>query len=118
VRVAQALASKSVEARMSDILIRIKRAILAGNYEFTDKALCELETDGLEQSDALESILNAVAILKTIRSTSALRTHAREYLHVIISANLQGRPIYTKGKLVAEMGVETYYFLISSKYAE
>lgn len=103
---------------MSDILIRIKRAILAGNYEFTEKARIELRTGGLCESDALESILNALAIHKTIRSTSVYRTHTREYLHVIISMNLEGHPIYTKGKLVAEMGVETYYLLVSSKYAE
>lgn len=37
---------------------------------------------------------------------------------MIISPNLGGVPIYTKGKLVAEAGVETYYFLISSKMAQ
>ncbi len=103
---------------MNDILIRIKRAILAGNYEFSEKARRELETDGLVESDALETILNAVAIYKTIRSQSPLRRSAREYLHIIVGTNLDGLPIYTKGKLVAEAGVETYYFLVSSKRDE
>ena len=103
---------------MSDILIRIKRAILAGNYEFTEKARIELRADGLAESDVLEAILTAVAIHKTIRSTSDCRTNVREYLHIIISMNLEGHPIYTKGKLVAVAGVETYYLLISSKYSE
>jgi len=38
-------------------------------------------------------------------------------LHIIQSTNLEGLMIYTKGKLVKEAGVETYYFLISSKKA-
>ncbi|HUO10509.1 MAG TPA: hypothetical protein VM008_19545 [Phycisphaerae bacterium] len=103
---------------MSDILIRIKRAVLAGHYQFTEKARVELEIDGLVESDALESILNAVAIYKTIRSTSLVRRQRREYLHIIVSTNLEGLPIYTKGKLVAEGGVETYYLLVSSKRAD
>jgi hypothetical protein len=49
---------------MSDILVRIKRAVLAGNYEFSEKARCELEADGLVESDALESIINAVAFIR------------------------------------------------------
>jgi hypothetical protein len=31
--------------------------------------------------------------------------------------NLEGLMIYSKGKLAKEAGVETYYFLISSKKA-
>ncbi|MGA2500215.1 MAG: hypothetical protein ABSH20_20945 [Tepidisphaeraceae bacterium] len=103
---------------MSDILIKIKRAILAGRYEFSEKARIEMESDGLIESDVLESIVNAVAIYKTIRSTSLLRQHRREYLHIIQSTNLMGQPIYSKGKFVAEGDVETYYFMISAKRAE
>ena len=51
------------------------------------------------------------------RSRSPLRRHAREYLYVIQSTTLDGLIMYTKGKLVQEAGVETYYFLISSKKA-
>ena len=102
---------------MSDILVRIKRAILSGNYAFSEKASLELESDGLTELDIVESIVNAVAIYKTIRSQSPYRTQTREYLHIIQSTNLEGLIIYSKGKLVQEGGIETYYFLISSKKA-
>ena len=59
--------------------------------------------------EQLVLVLNTVAIYKTIRSTSPCRRHAREYLYIIQSTTLTGRPIYTKGKLIAEGGVETYY---------
>ncbi|HAO23398.1 MAG: hypothetical protein BWK80_56390 [Desulfobacteraceae bacterium IS3] len=100
---------------MRDILIRIKRAVLSGQYFFTEKARLEMEADGLTELDVAESILNAVAIYKKIRSRSPLRTQSREYLYVIQSTNLEGLAIYTKGKLVHEAATETYYFLISSK---
>ena len=102
---------------MTDVLVRIKRAILAGNYIFSDKARTEMKLDGIEELDALESILNAVAIYKRIRSTSPFRKERREYLYVIQSTNLAGLPIYTKGKLDSEAGFDTYYFLVSSKRA-
>jgi len=76
-----------------------------------------LETDGLTELDVVESIVNAVAIYKTIRSRSPYRKTIREYLHIIQSTNLDGVMIYSKGKLVLEAGIETYYFLISSKKA-
>ena len=47
---------------MAGILVRIKRAVLAGRYEFSEKALDEMEGDGLTPLDVAESILNAVAI--------------------------------------------------------
>jgi len=103
---------------MSDVLVRIKRAVLAGRYEFSEKARLEMEADSLRESDVAESILNAVAIYKTIRSTSRWHRRRREYLHIIHSTNLEGIPVYTKGKLVAEAGVETYYFLVSAKRTE
>ena len=102
---------------MRDVLIHIKRAMLAGRYAFSEKARLEMEVDGLTELDVAESILNAVAIYKTLRSRSPFRTHAREYLYVIQSTNLEGLMIYTKGKLVREAEVETYYFLVSSKKA-
>jgi len=101
---------------MSEVLIRIKRAVLAGRYAFSAKARLEMECDGLTELDVAESILNAVAIYKKLRSTSRFRA-AREYLYVIQSSNLEGLAIYSKGKLVKESGVETYYFLISAKRA-
>jgi len=102
---------------MSDILVRIKRAVLAGRYAFSDKARSEMEADDLTELDVAESILNAVAVYKTIRSRSPLRRQRKEYLHVIQSTNLDGIMIYTKGKLVRDADAETYYFLISSKRA-
>lgn len=47
---------------MSDILIRIKRAVLAGHYAFSEKARIEMEADGLTELDVAESILSAVAV--------------------------------------------------------
>lgn len=102
---------------MSDILVRIKRAILAGRYAFSKKARLEMETDGITELDVTESILNAVAISKKIRSRSPLRGHPIEYLYVIQSTNLDGLPIYSKGKLARVLGDDVYYFLISSKRA-
>ena len=102
---------------MSDVLVRIKRAVLAGRYAFSEKARVEMEADGLTELDVAESILNAVAIYKTIRSRSPSRTHPRERLYVIQSTNLSGMALYTKGKLVAQADTETYYFLVSSKRA-
>src|SRR3974377_1694301 len=100
---------------MSDILVRIKRAILAGRYVFSYKARDEMRADGISEMDGAESILNAVAIYKRLRSSSLRRSTAREYLYVIQSTNLEGIPIYSKGKLVKESGEDIYYFLVSSK---
>jgi len=75
-----------------------------------------MRADVLTELDVIESILNAVAIYKTLRSTSPFRT-SREYLYVIQSPTLDGLAIYSKGKLVREAGTEVYYFLVSSKRA-
>ena len=88
-----------------DVLIRIKRAVLTGQYVFSEKARCEMETDNLTEADIAESILNADAIYKRVRSTSPSRKRRREYLYVIQSTNLDGLVIYTKGKLVEAAGV-------------
>ncbi len=101
-----------------DVLVQIKRAVLAGNYAFSEKARIEMEADSLTEFDVAESILNAVAIYKRIRSTSAYRAQPKEYLYIIQSPNLEGMVIYTKGKLIRRGGTETYYFLISSKKAD
>lgn len=101
----------------TDLLVRIKRAVLAGRYSFSDKARLEMECDGLTDLDVAEAILNAVAIFRKIRSTSPRRTRAKEYLYIIQSTNLEGLLIYTKGKLVKEAGQDSYYFLVSSKRA-
>jgi hypothetical protein len=102
---------------MRDVLVRIKRAVLTGRYMFSDKAQIEMEADNLAELDVVESILNAVAIYKRIRSRSPFRKQSREYLYIIQSTNLDGLVIYTKGKFVREGSSETYYFLISAKKA-
>lgn len=102
---------------VGDVLVRIKRAVLAGRYAFSEKARRELETDCLTEMDVAESILNAAAIYKTLRSRSRFRAKTREYLYVIQSPNLGGLLIYSKGKLVRQAGTEVYYFLVSSKRA-
>ena len=102
---------------MPDILVRIKRAVLAGHYAFSEKARTEMETDGLTELDVAESIINAVAIYKRLRSRSPRRPRRVEYLYVIQATNLEGIMIYSKGKLVSQGAEVTFYFLISSKRA-
>lgn len=99
-----------------EILVRIKRAVLSGHYAFSEKARLEMEADALTELDVAESILNAVAIYKRLRSRNP-QSESREYLYVIQSTNLEGLMIYTKGKLVREHGKDHFYFLISSKRA-
>ena len=98
-----------------DILVRIKRAVLAGNVVYTDKAEMEMEIDRLHRWEVEESIVYANGIYKTIRSTSPGRK--RQLLHVIQGTTLNGMAIYTKGRLVVRADVETYYILVSSKRA-
>jgi len=93
---------------MSDVLVRIKRAVLAGRYGFSEKARIEMEADGLAESDVAESIINAVAIYKRLRSRRPFRSRRLEYLHVIQSTTYDGVMVYSKG---------TFYFLVSSKRA-
>lgn len=102
---------------MNDVLVRIKRAVISGRYAFSERALGELMADGLSELDVAESIVNAVAIYKRLRSRSPLRPSGVDYLYVIQATNLEGLMIYTKGKLVRHAGEEHFYFLISSKRA-
>lgn len=102
---------------MSDVLVRIKRAILAGRYAFSEKARVEMDVDALSELDVAESIVNAVAIYERLRSTSPARSSRVEYLYVIQSTNLDGLMIYSKGKLVREAHEDHFYFLVSSKRA-
>ena len=76
-----------------------------------------MEADQITGLDVAESILNAVAIYKTVRSVNPHKGRRREMLHIIQSTNLNGLAIYSKGKLVSDAGQDTYYFLISSKKA-
>ena len=102
---------------MSHVLVTIKRAILAGQFVFSEKARFEMKADRLSELDIAESILNADAIYKKIRSTNPYHKGVKEYLYIIQSPNFEGITIYTKGKLVREAGKDTFYFLISSKRA-
>ena len=100
------------------VLARIKRLVLAGQFEVSEKARTEMFADGLTDQDVVEAIANAAKIDKTLRSTSRARGKRRETLYVIISENLQGVCLYTKGKFVDADGIETYYFFISTKCAD
>jgi hypothetical protein len=100
-----------------DPLHRIKRLIVRGRYRFTFKAERELELDGLQRSDALEAIINAQWIKKTLRSRSLFRGPGREKLYVIEGPTFDGTILYTKGKIASEYGEEIYYVLISAKVA-
>jgi len=101
-----------------DLLVRIKRAVIAGRIVFTRKAVEERTEDGLSEQEVRESIVNAAAIYKSIRSTSRKRTRSRELLHIIYGTTYTGIVVYTKGKLLVEQGIETYYVLISAKRSE
>lgn len=103
---------------MADVLVTIKRAVLAGRYRFSEKASAEMEESGLTELDVVESIVTARRVYKRIRSASLWRTGKREYLYVIQSTSLTGIPIYKKGKFARQQGEEVYYFLVSSKRAE
>ncbi|MGI8908604.1 MAG: hypothetical protein ACR2IE_19180 [Candidatus Sumerlaeaceae bacterium] len=102
----------------TDILRKIKRAVLTGRFEFSLKAAEELEADGLTEADIVESIVSAVAIYKTLRSRSLYKARRSEKIYIIISANLDGLAIYTKGKFVDRGGVEYFYLFISSKRSQ
>jgi len=106
------------DVRRVDVLLQIKRLVIAREVEFTLKAEEERLRDGLAVEDILESVVNAVAIKKTIRSRSPSRGHAREKLYVIESPNFSGIWIYTKGTIRKKGGREVFYVFISSKLAE
>lgn len=66
------------------------RSVLAGRYAFSEKARSEMEADNLTELDVAESIINAVAIYKRLRSRSRKRTRRTETLYVIQATNLEG----------------------------
>jgi hypothetical protein len=100
-----------------DMLVRIKRLVLRGSVRFTEKAREEMEGDDLTVDDVLEAVVNAQRIIKTLRSRSPRRRHSGEKLYVITSFSFDGTLISTKGTIVREHGVETFYIFISSKLA-
>ena len=70
---------------------------------------------GLEPEDALEAILWAPVITKSLRSRSPRRGARRETLHVIVGVSFTGIPVYTKGVIRREEGHDVLYILVSSK---
>jgi hypothetical protein len=82
-----------------DVLTRIKRLVIARQVEFTMKAEVERLRDSLTVEDILESVVNANAIKKVLRSRAGGRAHRRERLYVIESPNFSGTWIYTKGTI-------------------
>jgi hypothetical protein len=89
--------------------------VVARRVEFTLKAETERIRDGLTVEDVLESILNANAIKKVVRSRSRDRSRRREPLYVIESPTFTGLWLYTKGTIRRKAGREVFYVLISSK---
>ncbi|MCI0637249.1 MAG: hypothetical protein L0206_25535 [Actinobacteria bacterium] len=98
-----------------DLLVRIKRLVVRGAVRFTEKARVELERDGLDPEEALEAILSAHGISKTLRSRSSSRRTPGERLYVIVGVSFSGVPIYTKGTIRREGGRDVLYILVSSK---
>jgi hypothetical protein len=76
-------------------LVRIKRLVAAGRYDFTLKADLECAADGLTREDVLESILGA-QFLRVKLSRSPWRQGRRERLYIIDSFNFDGVPIYAR----------------------
>ena len=101
-----------------DVLIRIKRLVIARRVEFTAKATEERLRDALTVEDVLESVVNANAVKKTLRSRSPARASRRERLYVIESPTFTGLWIYTKGTIRQKRGQEVFYVFVSSKLAE
>ena len=97
-----------------DILVRIKRLVIARNVLFTEKAESEMAVDSLTPELVYESILNAPAIFKALRSRNPQMGNT-ERLYVIKGLTFDGLAIYTKGKILKKAGVDLFYVLISSK---
>jgi hypothetical protein len=96
-------------------LIKIKRMVAAGRYDFTLKADLECAADGLTREDVVESILSA-QFLRVKNSRSPWRNGKRERLYIIESFNFEGVPIYSKGVIrrIDEHDSD-FYILISGK---
>jgi hypothetical protein len=97
-----------------DIFIRIKRLIVSRRVVFTEKAETEMAADELTPELVYESILNAPAVFKVLRSRNP-KTKQAEKLYVIKGLTYDGLDIYTKGKILTQEGVDIFYVLISSK---
>ena len=100
-----------------DVLLQIKRLVVRGWIRFTEKAREEMEADGLGAAEVVESIVNAQAIAKTLRSRSRAKRHPGEKLYVIKSFSYDGTLIYTKGAIVRQAEQEVFYVFVSAKIA-
>jgi arginine/lysine/ornithine decarboxylase len=100
-----------------DVLVKIKRLIIARRVVFSSKAREERMACELTVEEILESILNAQTINKVLRSTSPFRKSQKEKLYVIISSTYDGKVIYTKGTIRKLNQQEEFYILISSKWS-
>ena len=100
-----------------DVLLQIKRLVVRGWIRFTEKAREEMEADGLGAAEVVESIVNAQAIAKTLRSPSRPKRHPGEKLYVIKSFSYDGTLIYTKGAIVRQAEQEVFYVFVSAKIA-
>ena len=97
-----------------DILVRIKRLVIARKVLFTEKAECEMAAESLTPDLVYESILNAPSIFKSLRSRNP-RTGKTEKLYIVKGLTFDGLDIYTKGKILAKAEGDIFYVLISSK---
>ena len=96
-------------------MVKIKRLVAAGHYEFTLKADLECASDGLAREDVVESILSA-QFLRAKNSKSPWRKGQREKVYIIDSFNFEGVPIYSKGVLrKIREDEQSFYILISGK---
>jgi len=105
-----------------DILARIKRLILLGDYKFTLKARDEMDLEDITEIEVAEAIMNAHRLDKVLRSTSSYRSRSGEPLYVIKGLTLANRLLYTKGKIAREADNtgkqrEVFYIIISCKEA-
>ncbi len=99
---------------MDHTLIKIKRLILQGRYEFRLSAEIQLANDGLAKEDAIEAILNAAYIVKK-NSTSQDKLNIKEKVYIIESFTYDGVLMYTKGVIRTVGNQETFYIIISAK---
>jgi hypothetical protein len=100
-----------------DILVKIKRLVIARRVIFSAKARDERLACELTGEEILEWILTAATINKTLRATSRFRKSQKERLYVIISSTYDGKLIYTKGTIRKINDREDFYILVSAKWS-
>ncbi|MBI4753189.1 hypothetical protein HY793_02295 [Candidatus Desantisbacteria bacterium] len=101
---------------MNHTLIKIKRLLLKGTYEFRLSADIQLANDGLIRDDAIESILNA-DYMRMKNSTSKDKLKPKEKVCIVESFTYDGILMYTKGVIRELRDKESFYIIISAKRA-